>query len=204
MIDPLDKILDKLNNDDMLSDISDDEYTTDTLGENYNNDENEIKKTREKLLETYNDVKKCCIEIFIGYLILIDTNDTLITKNHNKLDSIDNLIKENEIITDKEKYKLKLQRLNIMYFNNILNDLKNDDILNIPEFIKLLTTKIDHNLECFIKLLNMIMKYILDMDLEWNLSKEVDIIDYNGKILIDILNEDIINLYLKYISHICK
>ena len=133
MIDPLDKILDKLNNDDLLSDLSDSE-------ENNIEEikEEEIDNMREKILETYNEIKKCCIEIFMGYLILIDTNDHFININHNKLDILDKMSSdENKILDKYERNKIKLQRLNNMYFGNLINDLKQDNILNIPEFIKL-------------------------------------------------------------------
>lgn len=200
MIDPLDKILDKLNNDDLLSDISDDENNN----KNNNENEEEIEKMREKILETYNEVKKCCIEIFMGYLILIDTNNTLIEKNHDNMDYLENKIDINKNLNIYEKNKIKLQRINKMYFSNILNDLNNDNILNIPEFIKLLTTKLDHNLECFIKLLEILLNNILELEIKWDLSPNIDILDYNGKLLIEHLNGNVINLYLKYISHNCK
>ena len=200
MIDPLDKILDKLNNDELLSDISDDENNN----ENNNENKEEIEKMREKILETYNEVKKCCIEIFMGYLILIDTNNTLIEKNHDNMDYLENKIEINDKLDIYDKNKIKLQRLNKMYFSNLINDLNNDNILNIPEFIKLLTRKLDHNLECFIKLLELLLNNILNLEIKWDLSSNIDILDYNGKLLINELNSNMINLYLKYITHNCK
>jgi len=203
MIDPLDKILDKLNNDDLLSDISDDD--NDDINIDNIEYEKKCSETKERILETYEEIKKCCIEIFIGYMILIDTNDSLIDRNHEKINMIEKLADEyNDNLTIYEKNKIKLQRINYMYFGNLFNDLKTDNILNIPEFIKLLTRKLDHNLECFIKLIELIMKYILNLDIKWDLGKEIDILDYNGKLLIEELNGDVINLYLKYISHNCK
>jgi len=185
MIDPLDYILNKFNNDDLLSDISDNEEDNELEKlelEKLELGKLELEKEKEKIINVYNDIKKCIIEIFFNYLILIDN-----TKDNDENDN-----------------KLIFNKLNNIFFKNIKNDYNNDDMLNIPIYIKELTRKLDHKLICYIDILDILITNIIEMSDKWLIDKEIDFIDYNTKLLIELLNTDEIkNLYLKKISHHC-
>ena len=102
--DSVDDILDKLN-EDSLSDLSDDIFES----ENNNDITIEMRNMEDKILETYNDIKKCCIEIFMGYLILIDSNNPLLDKHH----EINRCI-ESELNKKSIEERVKLQQIQMM------------------------------------------------------------------------------------------